>query len=368
LNINFKSSTQASKVPRVESKFQGGACRNLIQKRDDLNPNNQDDINLINAMANWCKNNPASTSCKTFCNDPSYQSSCETKNPQVIIITAAIFAVFLFIFIVVVAKHKQNKKVWIPAVVVMVIITGVCAYFIFKHKSTTGDWSGTQPEASWNPYWNPNLCGQNQGKCTNQNVCCADLLGDCENVKPVVAPVCIQNMDFHDVVDWIDIGSKLTQEQQHPTGCFEACNQGEKKYSLATFQASPWTPGITNCYCANQNGDKTTCSNSYSLGKVAVTNDPDLLRKTECKEMNKNACQLPSPWPPVNQCDCSSPGSVANDYCRKGNATCIGMNCHCDPGSCNCTEPSEGTCYIDENHCNKGYSCDCGTYCTGSCK
>lgn len=142
VNIDMSSAKSAKTIQRIQSDWQGAACRELAAD-GKIPPDDQD---ILNGMGQFCKNNPDFKVCKQFCSNNTYTDFCHTKSSTIMmLIFIALMFTFILIFILVRIKRKRILSYifgGLSGVSVALTIWQVIEYI----RSKGGQYDGTKPD------------------------------------------------------------------------------------------------------------------------------------------------------------------------------------------------------------------------------
>lgn len=166
ISVNVNDRKDGNLLPKIESKYLGGSCRDYIAKHDV----GSDKSNIASDMAKWCQNNKDKQVCTDFCNETNYSSYCNPPFPSSIIVFTVLFFISLFGVFIIYKKHPNKKTLefGLPIVALFFILT-IYKSISYATKSK-GGFTGNKPDYPQNIDVD-SLCTKTPGKCGGVSGC-----------------------------------------------------------------------------------------------------------------------------------------------------------------------------------------------------
>jgi len=130
--VSFKGGTPTKNVKKIEGNYIGTECRQEVAT-NTYDPASHDDV--LQGMADFCKNHSDFKVCNEFCKNSTYSDYCPQKKKTLLLIFSGLFFLFLFLSILTLVK---KKKIYLLFGFLTLISLGLAIWrlIIFLHSDT----------------------------------------------------------------------------------------------------------------------------------------------------------------------------------------------------------------------------------------
>ena len=155
IEVDLATGVEKPSVTRLDSKYSGSGCRAQLAK-PDADASDASGKLALQAMGEWCNNNPKLQVCNEFCNNPDNQLYCKQKPyPTKMLVFLILFCVITFFFIYLAIKQYSftvrgkslKKEVYALFICAMIVFFTLSVIYIVKFIREDTIFGGADPDA-----------------------------------------------------------------------------------------------------------------------------------------------------------------------------------------------------------------------------